>query len=164
MKDKGEIFSQFVNLEVLEIQTNTSMYYLNDFELPVEIGNLKKLKKISVLNFPLQTFPEWLFNIKSLEYLMLRGNDMEIIPESISRLENLETLRIESCPLSKIPKALIQLKKLRFLGLCDTRLTDLNYNLFPYNLKEINFSGTGIYKDEDLELLKIKMPKTRIYP
>jgi len=164
LKDKGEIFSQFINLEVLEIQTSVSTYYLNDFELPAEIGNLKKLKKISVLNFPLKTFPEWIFNIESLEYLMLRGNDIVTIPESISRLEKLKTLKIESCPLSKIPKTLNQLKNLKFLGLCDTRLTDLNYNLFPYNLKEIYFNGTGIYKDEDLELLKTKMPKTRIYP
>ncbi|SFD91775.1 leucine-rich repeat domain-containing protein [Flavobacterium phragmitis] len=164
LKDKGEIFSQFVNLEVLEIQTDTSTYYLNDFELPTEIGNLKKLKKLSVLNFPLKTFPDWIFNLESLQYLMLRGNDMDTIPEPISQLKNLKTLRIECCPLNSIPETLSQLKNLKFLGLCDTRLTDLNSNLFPDNLKEIYFNGTGVYNDEDLECLKKKLPRTKIYP
>ncbi|MFD2943014.1 leucine-rich repeat domain-containing protein [Flavobacterium notoginsengisoli] len=164
LKDKGEIFSKFINLEILEIQAETSIYYLDDFELPAVIGNLKKLKKISVLNFPLKTFPEWIFEIESLQYLMLRGTDITEIPDLISRLKKLKTLRIENCPLNKIPRTLSLLKNLKILGLSDTRLTNLTWNLFPSNLKEINFCGTGIYKKEDLEYLKTKLPKTKIFP
>lgn len=164
LKDKGEIFSQFVNLEILELQADPSIYYLDDFEIPAEIGNLKKLKKISVLNFPVKTFPEWILEIKSLQYLMLRGTDITEIPDSIFRLEKLKTLRIENCKLSKTPKTLSQMKNLKILGLSDTVLTDFSPSLFPPNLKEISFSGAGIYKKEDLEYLKAKMPRTRIYP
>ena len=164
LKDKGEIFLQFSNLKVLELLASPSIYYLNDFEIPSEIGNLKKLKKISVLNFPLKTFPEWIFGIKSLQYLMLRGSDIPEIPNSISRLEKLKTLRIENCKLSKIPKTLSQMKNLKILGLSDTLLADFSVSLFPSNLKEISFSGTGIYKKDHLEHLKAKMPKTKIYP
>jgi len=164
LKNKGEIFSEFINLEVLEMQAHPSIYDLDDFEFPAEIGNLKKLKKVWFLNFPLKTFPEWISELKSLQYLMVRGNDIETIPDSISQLEKLKTLRIENCPLSKIPKTLNQMQNLQILGFSDTKLTDLSPNLFPNHLKEINFSGTGIYNKEDLEYLKTKMPKTKIFP
>ncbi|WP_269235346.1 leucine-rich repeat domain-containing protein [Flavobacterium flavigenum] len=159
LKYQGEIFSKFVNLKVLEIQADTSIYYLNDFELPNEIASLKKLKKISVLNCPIQVFPEWITNIKSLEFLMLRGTDLASIPDSIFQLTKLKTLRIENCPLYKLPSTLYQLQNLKILGLTDTKLTNLDWNLFPSNLKEINFSGTGIYNIEDLINLKNKMKK-----
>ncbi|MEN2402468.1 leucine-rich repeat domain-containing protein [Flavobacterium sp. MC2016-06] len=164
LKNKGEVFSKFINLEVLEMQAHPSIYNMDDFEFPAEIGRLKKLKKISFLNFPLKIFPEWIFNTESLQYLMIRGSDIDTIPDSISRLEKLKTLRIENCPLNKIPKTLYQMNRLKILGLSDTKLTDLRSDLFPSNLKEINFSGTKRYKNEDLEYLKIKMAKTKIYP
>jgi Leucine-rich repeat (LRR) protein len=164
LKYQGEIFSKFVNLKVLKIQADTSIYYLDDFELPNEIAGLKKLKKISVLNCPIQVFPEWITNIKSLEFLMLRGTDLVSIPDSIFQLTKLKTLRIENCSLNKLPSTLYQLQNLKTLGLTDTKLTNLDWNLFPSNLKEINFSGTGIYKREDLINLKNKIKKTRILP
>lgn len=164
LKNQGEVFSKFVNLEVLEMQADPSIYHLDGFEFPAEIGNLKKLKKFSVLNFPLKTIPKWISELKSLQYLMIRGTDVETIPDSISQLEKLKTLRIENCPLSKIPKTLNQMKSLQILGLSDTKLTDLSPNLFPKHLKEINFSGTGRYDKQDLEYLKTKMTKTKIYP
>ncbi|KFF02896.1 leucine-rich repeat domain-containing protein [Flavobacterium reichenbachii] len=164
LKDQGEIFSKFINLEVLEMQADPSIYYLDDFEFPAEIGRLKKIKKISFLNFPLKIIPEWIFDLESLEYLTIRGNDIETIPDSISRLEKLKTLRIENCPLNKIPNTLNQMKSLQILGFSDTKITDLSWNLFPCNLKEINFSGSGKYQKEDLEYLKTKMVNTIIYP
>lgn len=164
LKNQGEIFSRFINLEILEMQASPSLYDLDDFEFPNEIATLKKLKKISFLNFPLKTFPYWIFEIESLQYLLIRGNDIDTIPDAISRLEQLKTLRIENCPLNKIPKTLKQMKNLKILGLTDTRLIDLSWNLFPSNLKEINLSGTGIYEDKDLEALKMIMAKTKIYP
>jgi hypothetical protein len=164
LKNQGEIFSKFINLEVLEMQADPSIYNLDDFEFPTEIASLKKLKKISFLNFPLKTFPEWIFDTECLQYLMIRGSDIDTIPDSISRLQKLKTLRIENCPLAKIPETLNQMKGLEILGFSDTKLTDLSWDLFPCNLKEINFSGTGVYEKEDLEYLKIKMTKTKIYP
>lgn len=66
LKNKSAIFSQFVNLRTLEIQADPSIYNLDDFELPKEIAELKKLKKIWLLNLPFKTFPEWITQIKSL--------------------------------------------------------------------------------------------------
>ncbi|GAA5096467.1 hypothetical protein GCM10023210_30270 [Chryseobacterium ginsengisoli] len=162
LKDKGAIFSQFINLKTLEIQADPSIYNLDDFELPKEIASLKKLKKIWLLNLPFRTFPEWLTQIKSLKYLMVRGNEIDSIPDSICQLNNLKTLRIENCRLDKLPTTLNQMQNLRSLGLSDTGLKDLNPNLFPKNLKEINLSGRQKYKRHDLEKLKSAMKKTRI--
>lgn len=153
LKDKGAIFSQFINLKVLEIQADPSIYDLDDFELPKEIAGLKKLKTIWLLNLPFKTFPEWITGIKSLKYLMIRGNDIDTIPDSICELDNLKTLRIENCNLNKLPATLKKMQNLRNLGLCDTKLTDLSPNLFPKNLKEINLSGSRL-KDDNFESLK----------
>ncbi len=161
LKDKGAIFSQFTNLRILEIQADPSIYNLDDFELPKEIAELKKLKKIWLLNLPFKTFPEWLTQIKSLQYLMIRGNNIDTIPDTISQLEKLKTLRIENCKLNKLPKTLKQMSNLRHLGLSDTKLTNLDPDLFPKNLNEINLSGSRRYKDEDLANLKKVMRKTK---
>ncbi|WP_419870362.1 leucine-rich repeat domain-containing protein [Chryseobacterium sp. CT-SW4] len=163
-KNKGDIFSKFINLEVLEIQGDPILYDLDDFELPKEIANLQKLKKISLLNLPFQTFPEWIMNIKSLRFLMIRGNAIDSIPDSILQLDKLKTLRIENCELNKLPKIFNQMENLKTLGLSDTKLTDLNSDLFPKNLKEINLSGTKKYEEDELQILKTKMKKTKIYP
>lgn len=72
---------------------------------------------------------------------MIRGNEIDSIPDSICQLDNLKTLRVENCKLNKLPATLNQMQNLRILGLSDTELTDLNPNLFPNNLKEINLSG-----------------------
>jgi Leucine-rich repeat (LRR) protein len=162
LKDKGAIFSQFINLKTLEIQGNLTTCDLDDFELPEEIAGLKKLKKIWLLNLPFKTFPEWITGMKSLKYLMIRGNDIDTIPESIYQLDNLKTLRVENCKLNNLPSTLNQMHKLRFLGLSDTELTDLNPNLFPKNLKEINLAGSRRFKDDDLGNLKRVMKKMRI--
>lgn len=162
LKDKGAVFSQFTNLRTLEIQADPTIYDLDDFELPKEIASLKKLKKISLLNLPFKTFPEWITNIKSLKYLMIRGNDIELIPDTISQLDKLKTLRIENCRLNELPKTLNQMLNLRHLGLSDTKLTYLNPDLFPKNLKEINLSGSRRYKDDDLENLKKAMKRIKI--
>lgn len=162
LKDKGTIFSQFINLRTLEIQGDLTTYNLDDFELPEEIANLKKLKKIGLLNLPFKTFPEWLIQIKSLEYLMIRGNDIESIPDTIVQLNNLKTLRIENCELKKLPKTLNQMSNLRYLGLSDTKLTDLNPDLFPKNVKKINLAGSRRFKEADLENLKKTMRRTKI--
>lgn len=162
LKDKGVIFSQFINLKVLEIQADPVIYNLNDFELPKEIAGLKKLKKIWLLNLPFKTFPEWITGIKSLKYLMIRGNDIDLIPDSICQLDNLKTLRVENCRLNKLPLTLNQMQNLRILGVCDTDLTDLSPNLFPKNLKEIRLSGRQKYEKHELEKLKSAMKKTKI--
>jgi len=164
LKNSGDILSKFINLEILEIQGDPTIFYLNDFELPKEIANLHKLKKISLLNLPFKIFPEWITTIKSLRYLMIRGTDIDSIPDSIVRLDHLKTLRVENCELNKLPKVFNQMENLEFLGLSDTKLTDLNSELFPKNLKEINFSGTKKYKEYQLQILKTKMKKTTIYP
>lgn len=93
---------------------------------------------------------------------MIRGNDIETIPDTISQLDKLKTLRIENCRLNKLPKTLNQMSNLRHLGLSDTKLTDLDPDLFPKNLKEINLSGSRRYKDEDFENLKRIMKRTKI--
>jgi hypothetical protein len=163
-KDLGFDFLRLKNLKELYIQAHPSIYELQDFDLPIEIGQLSNLKVLSLLNLPLKTFPIWATKLHKLEYLMVRGTDLTTIPSSVSELKNLKTLRIENCPLNKLPIALRQMDKLRHLGFCDTRLTYLGEELFPTNLKTLDFSGTSCYDIRDLEKLSTIMTKTKILP
>lgn len=163
-KDKGDVFSEFINLEKLKIQGDHTIYDVHDFELPKEIANLPKLKYISLLNLPFNIFPEWITSIKSLQHLTIRGSSIDSIPDSVLQLNKLKTLRIENCDLNKLPKKFNHMENLKILGLRDTKLTYLDSEQFPKNLKEINFSGSKNYEEHDLQMLKIKMKKTIIYP
>lgn len=164
LKEHGPDFLKLKNLKQLSIQAHPAIYDMPDFALPAEIGRLKKLTSLSILNLPLKHYPDWISTLTELEYLMLRGTDITTIPESISRLKKLKILRIENCPLEKLPSALSRMTGLKKLGLCDTRLTDLNAGLFPGNLRELNYSGTGCYDPSDLEKLRMALKKVKVFP
>lgn len=110
-KDSGPSLKKLRNLRKLYIQGDFSIYYDYEFILPQEIGDLKELKKLSLLNLPIKIFPDWVFQLNKLEYLMIRGTDISSIPEKIALLNQLTTLRVENCQLSSLPPEISKLKK-----------------------------------------------------
>lgn len=164
LKTHGRDFAMLKKLRSLYIQGNPTIYDMPGFELPEELGELKTLKTLSLLNLPLQEFPGWITQLTGLEHLMVRGTDIQVIPESIAALKNLIILRIENCPLPALPVELKHLKKLRILGLSDTRLTSIHPEGMPDGLKEINLTGTGIYDWEELKKLRVVLKHAAIRP
>ena len=160
----GEEFLKLQALRELYLQADNAIFYDYSIVLPAEIGKLHKLKKLTLLNFPLTSFPEWIMDLRDLEYLMVRGNDITEIPKDITRLNKLRRLRIENCKLATLPAELSEMHHLKHLGLCDTRLADINVSMFPPKLKSINFAGTGCYRITDLQQLQLQLPNTRIIP
>lgn len=144
LKDSGHSFIQLKNLKKLSIQGDPSIYYDYGFKLPKEIGQLKKLHTLSLLNLPITTFPDWILNLENLRYLMVRGTDINILPGSISRLNFLQTLRIENCPLKVLPEELNQLVNLKTLGLCDTDIEEIDSRTVPLSWK-INLAMTPLH-------------------
>ena len=145
LKHLGQSFKKLENLEELFIQGDISICSDNEFELPDEIGQLKKLEKLTLLNLPIKDFPHWTLNLKRLKYLMIRGTDISILPSSINQLSELTTLRIENCPLTTLPTELKEMKKLNELGLSDTMLTKIDKEDLPTSLKKINLAGTQLF-------------------
>lgn len=145
LKHQGQSFKKLENLEELFIQGDPNIYTDNEFELPDEIGQLTKIKKLILLNLPIKDFPYWILNLKRLTYLMIRGTDIDIIPSSINQLSELTTLRIENCPLKVLPTELKEMKKLMELGLSDTTLIKIDKENLPASLKKIDLVGTPLY-------------------
>jgi hypothetical protein len=126
-------FRQFINLETLIINDDCD-------ELPIQLGELKLLKSLSigygqsyftkipnsiclldsleVLYLPhgkLKVLPKELGKLKALKTLDVRENELTELPESICDLINLEDLYIQNNEITKLPKNIGNLKKLKRL-------------------------------------------------
>ena len=154
----GEDFLKFERLEELFIQSDVMQSDL----LPEEIGRLKTISKLYILNFHYKEFPKWIFNLSNLKSLMLRGNDIKKIPDEIIQLTKLEKLRIENCALTELPLSLSSLGNLKQLSLSDnSRLTTLNAASLPESLKAINLIASGI-NGETIKRIESRLPRLRI--
>ena len=159
----GPQFLQLTNLQRLELQGDGYLFDRTDFTLPAEIGQLRTLKCLVLLNLPIE-FPEWIADLPNLRYLVVRGTNLTTIPPWIDRLHSLHTLRIENCDLAVLPETLREMTNLRELGLSDTRLTDFSPAHFPPQLRTLNFAGTGCWRRSDLSQLQQALPRTKVHP
>lgn len=162
--NRGQDFLQLVHLKELHIQGDQVIYDDYSFELPTELGQLKHLQKLTLLNLPLKSFPTWIMNLSNLSSLMVRGTDVTFIPEEIKSLSKLKTLRVENCNLQILPAGLSEMRQLKYLGLCDTRLKQIKASMFPSHLKTLDFSGTGVYDLDDLQKLRLNLKRTHMRP
>ncbi len=154
-------FIKLINLEILEISTPI----IHPPRLPKEIGELQRLKKLSIVNVLFEEFPEWITKLHNLEYLRVRGCEITTLPDSITNLTRLKELRIENCELSAIP-SLVKLTNLTRLSLIITPITSLDSSYLPPSLKVLDVSFTPFCQDKSkLERLIKDLPKTKIlYP
>ena len=164
LADRGADILTLKNLTKLHIKADPKIYYDYDFKLPQQIGELRQLKKLTLLNLPLSEFPDWITELTNLHYLTVRGNDITNVPGTIQRLNKLQTLRIENCPLQALPPELADMNHITHLGLCDTRLVEIKAHMFPKKLKSLDFSGSGCYKPEEIRQLKRDLKSTRVFP
>lgn len=163
VQEWGPIFLQLTHLQDLHLQGSHSIYDSTTFSLPVEIGQLRALKRLTLLNLPID-FPAWIADLPHLRALTVRGTDLTTIPAWIHQLSRLHTLRVENCDLAVLPKTLRELNNLRELGLCDTRLRDFSPAQFPPQLHSLNFAGSGCWRRSDLRQLQRALPGTKVHP
>jgi hypothetical protein len=93
--------------------------------LPRELGDLRELRSLTVLNTPVQSFPDFLAACPKLTELVLRGTDIETIPASIREFRGLRRLDASNNPLRQISSELGSLPELRELLLTEARLRSL---------------------------------------
>jgi hypothetical protein len=152
-------FLKFQSIKNLYIQTDIAHVSF----LPKEIGELKTLKKLEILNVPFLEFPEWIENLENLEYLMVRGCEITVLPSFIGKLQKLKVLRIENCELSSIPKELALLTNLKELSIVITPIRDIPLAYLPQKLKYLHLFQTHIGNDiNNIKFLISSLPNTKI--
>jgi internalin A len=162
-QSSGKQLLRLTHLQELSLHGKHTIFDYPNFTLPVEIGQLHTLRKLTLLNLPV-TPPEWIAQLSELRNLKLRGINLVDIPSWIVELKNLHSLNIENCELHGLPEELRQMSNLRYLRFADIQLRELRPEQFPQNLKLIEFSGCGIHMRRKLCELKQAMKGTKIHP
>ncbi|MCI0697266.1 ADP-ribosylation factor-like protein [candidate division KSB1 bacterium] len=103
-------------------------------ELPPEIGQLKKLKRLDLgnewntpdeLDNKLTQLPEEIGQLNSLQTLDLTYVRLTALPESVGQLKSLKTLDLTSNELTALPESIGLLTDLQTLDLLENQLTAL---------------------------------------
>lgn len=144
----GEKFLRFTKLRSLDIHTD-----LNHVPyVPYQIGTLKQLKRLSILNVPFLELPNWMFNLTNLEYLRVRGCEITDLPSGIKNLNRLKTLRIENCELKVLPLNLREMHSITNLSLTDTKVHNITQEDLPRNLKKLEIMNGAMRPELILKL------------
>ena len=152
LNDHDAEFLKFTQLRWLDIKTNIN----HAPYLPKQIGQLKTLTKLSILNVPFLEFPECILGLTNLEYLMVRGCEITEIPAGIKNLQKLKVLRIENCQVTTLPVQLAAMPNLKYLSLTDTRIKELDVGSLPPNLETLGIIMTLIDTDEKFRIKEHK--------
>ena len=143
------ILSQFPEIEELQLINDwdeDDSY--NEISIPSQIGNLKKLKKLSLRSIVISSLPSEIGNLENLEEFSLDGiQKLTSLPESISRLEKLSSVTFENMELKELPQ-----------------FFDNNKNILSLNLKDMEFeTDFSVFKNlKKLDLYDFKMMEESI--
>ena len=145
---KGQIPKEIADLTELEVfkMINPSGIPNEGYPLPSEIGNLKKLKNLTLWTYTVSgTVPKSIYKIQSLEALVLVHIPLSswTIPSDIFNLKNLKQLSLRGCNLTgKIPDGIGQITGLEELNLQSNKLSgSIPASLGSLiNLKELDLS------------------------
>jgi hypothetical protein len=163
LQEWGKQLLQLSHLQSLHLQGDCRIYDSTSFALPPEIGQLRTLKRLVLLNLPID-FPEWIVNLPKLRYLMVRGTNLTVIPPWIHQMRQLRILAVENCKLASLPESLRRMHGLQELWLADTQLRELRPEQFPQHLRVLSLAGTGCYPREALTDLRQAFQHTTVYP
>jgi hypothetical protein len=116
--------------------------------LPESIGNLTKLRELSLSHSQLEYLPDGIGNLKELNHLDLNSNKFESLPDCICNLTELVELNLMDNKLKSLPESLGNLTKLERLSLWNNELTSLPESI--YNLTNLKSLSVGDNKLESL--------------
>jgi len=105
---------------------------------------------------------EWLGQLYKLRCLSLRGSNLTTLPSSIADLSSLEMLDVSDSPIREIPSWLEALKKLRCLNVASTALDEYPKNISKItNLKQLIIRNYNAARTVEW-LKRIQMENTNI--
>lgn len=147
-------FRKLTSLDVLVAGSYTGL-------LPEQIGELKTLTKLTIINVPFKEFPLWITKLNRLECLRLRGFAYLELHPDVKHLVNLKELSLENCDFTVIPEDVKAIKNLRILGFGANWFLKVEENRLPEHLEVLNVFRQNT-NNEELKKLKGKRPQLKI--
>jgi internalin A len=98
-------------------------------DLPMEFGQLKRLKKLWLEDNDLEQFPMSICSCTAIVSLRLSGNNLNSIPQAISYLVNLEDIALDNNEFEEFPRALLNLMNLKHMWLRQNKLSCLDESI-----------------------------------
>ncbi|MFD2601347.1 leucine-rich repeat domain-containing protein [Flavobacterium suzhouense] len=155
--DFAEDFLKFSKLSSLYVLVGGGYSKL----LPEQIGELKTLTELAIINVPFKEFPLWITRLYRLKRLYLRGFDFLELHPDVKKMDNLKELSLENCDFTIIPEDIRDLENLRMLSFNADWLLKVEENRLPEKLEELNVFRHQI-DDKVLKELKEKRPLLKI--
>jgi Leucine-rich repeat (LRR) protein len=131
-------------------------------ELPEDISELTKLKRLYANENKISSLSEQFNNLEQLVELDLSYNQLTELPDGLAKAKNLELVHLSHNKLTVFPTVLLRLQNLQHLDLRDNNLTALPKEIG--NLKKLEviyLSGNTFTKEQRVEYRAL-MPKTKI--
>jgi|GEM_PF-4305108 len=149
----------FLPSSIEKLQKLENLYIRGSlYSLPEQIGQLKNLTSIHILESAIAVLPESIGNLKKLKNLLLYYSPISSIPASIGGAFNLKILWISGTKITSIPVEtgfLAKLEKLRIEN--NPLLSGLPAELFYLgNLKELVISGNEKVLELPSDFSKLK--------
>lgn len=114
-------------------------------EIPSEISNCKKLKRLDLLKaYDFKKLPESIGELTELEYLNLKLTQVDKLPVSIGNLTKLKYLYASSIPLTSLPENIGCCESLVILDLHSTKITKIPDSIT--NIKSLKSLDLGYTK------------------
>jgi Leucine-rich repeat (LRR) protein len=133
---------------IQEMETLEVLYFdaIGSDNLPLLIGNLRRLKILRINNCRLTELSHTLGHLKNLNTLDLRRCNLKQLPEEIGELAQLEYLYLDGNNLEELPKSISKLSHLKVLSLTKSTSYRTGLTHFPESICNI-MSLTHLYLD-----------------
>lgn len=151
-------FGQFRRLELLRIGPN----YSDTLRLSPRMADMQSLRDLQFLDCQIYHMPPWIPKLKNLERLVMIRCKLDTLQVALRECAKLKVLDLSGNNLCNFPKELYHIKTLEYLALRDNKLTEVPENIIFLNrLQTLDIRGNPI-KPDNLRLLQLAMPRTRI--
>ncbi|EPS63806.1 hypothetical protein M569_10977, partial [Genlisea aurea] len=120
----GLELSKLRNLRELELSRASPRP--SGYQFLSEIGDLKRLTRLSVCYFSIRYLPPEIACLENLEYLDLSFNKLRSLPNEITSLSLLISLKVANNKLMDLPSQFSHLQRLEDLDLSNNRLTSID--------------------------------------
>ena len=129
-------------------------------ELPLEIGNLKKLKRLILggdyeFGNNLSKLPIEIGQLVNLEELIVGRNRLSSLPDSIEHCKNLRELNVNENALKVIPESVYKLSQLKILRIASNPIEVLSSSIANLSVLEILIAGGTKLKELPLEIVNL---------
>jgi Leucine-rich repeat (LRR) protein len=151
-------FGQFRSLELLRIGPN----YSDTLRLSPRMAEMQSLRDLQFFDCNIYNMPSWIPQLKNLERLVMIRCKLDTLQVVMRACPKLKVLDLSGNNLKYFPKELYHIKTLEYLAVRDNILTEIPENIIFLNrLQTLDLRGNPI-KPDNLRLLQLALPRTRI--